>query len=151
MIIFPESDSEPDCVATDTLLTIAVGSPLPTSSARHDAWITGREGRAELAALFTQWLPPAPETLERLAGVFGREVVAELAVSLRDELRHALEGLSVGAMPDGHKLSGLAGTLGFAAASAAWRDADEGGGTQDARRTSRTAIVAITHWLRAAG
>lgn len=150
IVSLPSSDDQAP-LPTDAKLSIALGVPSYHSAAGHDAWITGEEDRAELTAFFTRWLPPDLVALERLADAFGRSAVEQLTVSLREELRGALAALSRGDLPDGHKLSGLAGTLGFAAASEAWRDADQACGIDDARRTSRTAIVAITHWLESAG
>lgn len=113
-----------------------------------DAVLTGQETDDALAALFEQWLPPAHDQLERMATAFGRVSLAPLVVSLRDELRGAIDALAEGRTCDAHKLSGLTGTIGFAAASAAWRRQEEAGDAlDDARRTTRTAIVAINRWL----
>lgn len=150
MVVSSPSSDDQASLADDARLSIVLGVPSARSAAGHDAWITGEEDEAELTAFFTRWLPPDLAALERLADAFGRPAVEQLAASLREELRSALAALSRGDLPDGHKLSGLAGTLGFAAASEAWRDADLARGIEDARRTSRTAIVAITHWLKAA-
>jgi hypothetical protein len=124
-------------------ITLGAGPDAP-----GDAALTGQETDEALAALFGQWLPPNHDQLERMATAFGRESLAPLVVSLRDELRAAVDALADGQPCDAHKLSGLTGTIGFAAASAAWRRQEEAGDAlDDARRTTRTAIVAINRWL----
>lgn len=133
----------------DDVLRIAIGdSAVPP--ARCDATISGRETDADLIALFAGWLPPGQDQLDRMAAAFGREAMTPLVANLREELRATLAALAGGGLYDAHKLSGLTGTIGFAAASQAWRELDKtGGATDDARRTTRTAIVAINRWLAA--
>lgn len=134
--------------ANDMSLRIAISASQAAAPTNCDACITGTESLDDLAALFASWLPPDHAPLDRLASAFGRHEVQSLLSNLRAELRAALAALSSGAPCDSHKLCGLAGTLGFPAASQAWRDLDAPNGAQDARRTSRAAIVSISRWLR---
>lgn len=116
-----------------------------------DLEIPASEPDTALVARFAQWLPPSADELDRLAQAFGRASLAPLVERLRDELRAAVVLLDSGGRPDAHKLAGVAGTVGFAAASDAWRRLDEvDGPTGDARRETRKAIVTINHWLAAA-
>lgn len=113
-----------------------------------DLVLSGNETPAQLTTLFADWLPPGPEQLDRMAAAFGRAAMLPLIESLRDELRQSQAALDAGAPCDAHKLAGLTGTAGFSAASEAWRQLDaQAGATDDARRTTRTAIVAINRWL----
>lgn len=131
----------------DDVLRIAVGDAAgpPTHG---DATISGRESEADLIVLFASWLPPGLDQLDRVATTFGREAMTPLVKNLREELRAALTALDGGGLYDAHKLSGLTGTIGFSAASQAWRELDKHGGPpDDARRATRTAIIAINRWL----
>lgn len=88
----------------------------------------------------------AVEGLTRMAALFGRDALLPVVEGLRHELQQALDRPEVA---DAHRIAGLAGTLGFAVASAAWQAVDQGGGDiGTALRHSRTALIAIDGWLR---
>lgn len=86
--------------------------------------------------------------LTRMAALFGRDALLPVVEGLRHELQQALDRPEAA---DAHRIAGLAGTLGFAAASAKWQAVDGGGSDVDvALPDSRTALMAIDGWLRQA-
>jgi hypothetical protein len=100
---------------------------------------------AQMAEEFRLWLPPDMSSLARMEALFGRHALLPVVQGLHAELAQAVAGTT---MPDAHKLAGLAGTLGFATASASWQAVDRGTGEQAAAlRDSRTALIAIDRWL----
>ncbi len=100
-----------------------------------------------IAEIFSRWLPPDGERLARMEVMLGREGLLPVVQGLRAELQRAVDGADG---VDAHKMAGLAGTLGFAAASASWQAVDqETGDAATARRDSRTALVVIDRWLAA--
>jgi len=72
-------------------------------------WLTGQAG-------------PAPEPGSKLASLLGTEAAEAMIGRFYDNLSEAVEQVDGGAdvAPIGHKLGGLAGTLGFGGLSAAW-------------------------------
>lgn len=102
----------------------------------------------QMAAVFRRWLPPPLDAVERMEQAFGRAGLLPIVAGLRAELEAALRS---GAQPDAHRLAGLSGTLGFAAASTAWRAAEEGAtDAAEALHASRLALLAIGRWEAAA-
>lgn len=103
---------------------------------------------AEQAALLAQWLPPSLDALERMEASFGRSALEPLLAGLASELTSAITAIDLGQMPNAHKLAGVSGTFGFHDVGESWRAIDQGAGDLcDARRLSRTAVIAIDHWL----
>ncbi|WP_088182250.1 hypothetical protein [Sphingobium sp. Z007] len=148
-------------LAEASLLVLKAGTPLPT--VRRDPIVAivgdGAEDRAhpadlrvdpdepveQMVAQFRLWLPPDGERLVRMEAMFGREALMPLVQGLRVALQQAIARAD---QADAHKMAGLAGTLGFAAASASWQAVDQGTGDRAAAlRDSRTALVAINRWL----
>lgn len=106
----------------------------------------------EQAALLVRWLPPSLDPLERMAVSFGRPALEPLLSGLADELSAAVTAIDAGERPDAHKLAGLSGTFGFPDVGDRWRAIDQSAGDlSDARRLSRTTLVAIRRWLDSAG
>ena len=96
---------------------------------------------AALARLAAEWdsaalIAPAL----RLAAIFGEEPIARALLGLREQLAAACAGADVA-----HRIAGAAGTLGFAAASAAWMAVADGDAAAlpHARHQARLAILAI--------
>lgn len=90
----------------------------------------------------------ATESLTRMAALFGRDALLPVVDGLRSELQQALVRPDTA---DAHRIAGLAGSLGFAAASASWQAVDQGGADRSAAlRDSRTALITIEGWLRQA-
>jgi hypothetical protein len=87
--------------------------------------------------------------LDRLAAAFGAEPVRDLTERFAAMLDEALLLLVDGrGAVIAHRVAGLAGTLGFAAASRAWLALVEGDGNAGGAATqeSRRALVTIAHW-----
>ncbi|MGJ3629404.1 hypothetical protein AB5I41_25810 [Sphingomonas sp. MMS24-JH45] len=98
-------------------------------------------------ALLARWTPLPLADLARLEVAFGHAEVTALLQRLRDQLNRALEGWGGG---DAHRLSGIAGMLGFADLATAWRAVDQCGGVEADRRArieTRRAIAAIAKRL----
>jgi hypothetical protein len=113
-----------------------------------DLVIDAGQGLGPISEIFSQWLPPDVERLERMEAMLGREGLVPVVQGLRAELQRAIDGADG---VDAHKMAGLAGTLGFAVASASWQAVDRGAGdAATALRDSRTALVMIDRWLAAA-
>lgn len=109
-----------------------------------DLVIDLREDVETIAARLRLWLPPVLDGLDRMAAMFGRAALAPVVNGLRAELDEAAKG----GWPDAHRLAGLSGTLGLAAAAESWRAVESGSGDQAAAlRDSRTALIAIDRWL----
>jgi hypothetical protein len=88
----------------------------------------------------------AIEGLTRMATLFGRGELMPVVEGLQAELRQALDRPEAA---DAHRIAGLAGTLGFADASASWQAVDQGSNdVETALRDSRTALIAIDDWLQ---
>ncbi len=105
------------------------------------------DGVDALTPLFESWLPPGAAPLGRLLALFGRAEFLPLVKGLQRELVAACDGNHLGCA-SAHRLAGLSGTLGFDALSKSWSALDAGDGDfVAARRESRKAVVAITHWL----
>lgn len=86
------------------------------------------------------------DALTRMAALFGREALLPVVEGLLHELQRALDEPETA---DAHRIAGLAGTLGFAAASASWQAVDQGSEDKAAAlRASRTALTAIDDWLQ---
>lgn len=81
-----------------------------------------------------------------MAALFGRDALLPVVEGLRTELQQALDRPDAA---DAHRIAGLAGTLGFAAASASWQAVDQGGEDRaTALNDSRVALIAIDRWLQ---
>jgi len=154
-----------DAVAAASM--IVVDGPPEASPLRHDPIVAAvmKGGRMPpfpvdlvvdpgqdvdaLAAMFSQWLVPDTASLTRMATMFGRDGLLPVVQGLRAELELAIGGAEG---HSAHRIAGLAGTLGFTAASASWQAVDQGIGEQAAAlRDSRTAMIAIDRWLAEAG
>jgi hypothetical protein len=110
-----------------------------------DLVIDAGQGIGPIADIFSRWLPPDGERLARMEALLGREGLLPVVQGLRAELQRSIDGADD---VDAHKMAGLAGTLGFAAASASWQAVDQGMGEYAAAlRDSRTALVVIDRWL----
>ena len=101
----------------------------------------------QLIAAIEPWLHDGQMAgAKRLAGIFGEDELRRLIAGLRDQLAAAVDELNLVAIPrSAHRISGLAGTLGFAAVSASWLALSEGdeSAREQARRDARLAIAAI--------
>jgi hypothetical protein len=140
-----ENRSPPDGAGTPLL---ALVSDQPEAGFRADLVISPTMSVEAMTALFRAWLPPDTAALDRMVGMLGREGLAPVVAGLRDELAQAIDCIRNGEEAPAHRLAGLAGTLGFAALSAAWRAIDAGGGDmRDARRESRITLLALDRWL----
>ena len=96
-----------------------------------------------LATIAQRWDPR--ETIagaRRLAALFGEAAIAGSLEGLRDQLAAALQGSG---LATAHRIAGLAGTLGFPEASAAWLAVSEGepDALPAARREARRVLLAI--------
>ncbi len=99
-------------------------------------------------ALLALWLRPSLDALERMEQGFGRAALEPLLAGLADELAAAVAAIDAGERPNAHKLAGVSGTFGFHDVGECWRAIDQGAGDlSNARRLSRTTIVAIRYWL----
>jgi hypothetical protein len=99
-----------------------------------------------------RWRPDgAAAIIMRLEAAFGRTEMHAMLARLKAALIEALATFDQSAIDQAHRLAGLAGTLGFAAASRAWRAVSEGTplGAGEVRRQTRLAIAAIDVALRA--
>ncbi|MET0371299.1 MAG: hypothetical protein ABW039_07970 [Sphingobium sp.] len=135
----------------DTIFVAVTEEKLPSASF-GDATLCPTDSAEVFADAFRRWLPPETHALDRMESLFGREGLVPIVTGLRDALRSALPLLEQGGAPDAHKLSGLAGTLGFTEASNCWQAMDRGAGrVEDARRASKTAVIAIDRWLGVPG
>lgn len=106
-------------------------------------------GLKEMVSVLQSWVPPTTEPLDRLLGVFGRSGFLPLVEGFQRSLALACGDHSLGNV-SAHQLSGLSGTLGFDVLSRSWNAVDCGEGQPNAaRRESRKALVAVTHWLDA--
>lgn len=154
-----------DAVAAASMIVMD-GTDQPISS-RHDAIVAAVMENAgtpsfpvdlivdpgldvgALAAMFSQWRVPDMASLTRMATMLGRDGLMPVVRGLRAELEQAIGGAGG---HSAHRIAGLAGTLGFTAAGAAWQAVDLGTGERTAAlRDSRTAMVAIDRWLAEAG
>lgn len=150
-----------NALAAASLLILEAGTPLPTLRLDQIVAIVGdgTEDRADpadlrvdpdqpveqMVAQFRRWLPPDGERLVRMEAMFGREGLMPLVQGLRLALQ---EAIASDVQTDAHKMAGLVGTLGFAAASASWQAVDQGrGDLAAALRDSRAALVTIDRWL----
>ena len=128
----------------DQLLAAVVDGAKDTGCAA-DLRIDPSQPIAQMAEEFRLWLPPDMSSLARMEALFGRDALLPVVQGLRAELDQTVAGTTV---PDAHRMAGLAGTLGFAAASESWQAMDRGTGDQAAAlRDSRTTLIAIDRWL----
>ncbi len=126
---------------------IAMGEPV-APDALIDGWVPLVPMPSDWQHLLDAWAPVDDTTLDRLGGIFGRTEIETLALRFRDLL---VDALAIQHPADrvgiAHRIAGMAGTLGFAALSAAWNAA---GDHTDAatHRLTRATIHALS--LRAA-
>lgn len=100
----------------------------------------------ELMRCAARWRPRAPGAATvHLHQIFGHAEIDPLLARFRDLLAEALAALASGrAEALAHRVSGIAGTLGFAAVGAAWlQHSEQGGDPADLRRLTRLAIGEI--------
>lgn len=90
---------------------------------------------ADVAAFAQRWLgcttPPPAGGDGRLAALLGEEAAAQMVDRLHTSLAEAVAAIDAGAAAAsfGHRLGGLAGTLGFPVLSAAWLALQDGDST----------------------
>jgi len=114
-----------------------------------DLLIDRNQSVAQIAKMLSLWLLPDTSSLTRMVEMFGQQDFLPVVRGLYGELDRALAIAEKGDRPDAHRLAGLTGTLGFAAASAAWQVVDQSGcEMQTALRNSKTTMVAIHRWLQ---
>lgn len=113
---------------------IAFTTLRPADGERHflergfDGWLAKPFTAGELLAVVRRWLggdaigamPPADNG--RLAALLGEESARSMIARLHQGLAESIVAIDAGAAPGpyGHRMGGLAGTLGFPALSAAW-------------------------------
>jgi hypothetical protein len=143
MMVVDGQDQPPLSPGNRIVAVIIEGGLVPSFPV--DLVIDANQGIGPITEIFSQWLPPDVEILERVEAMLGREGLWPVVQGLRAELQRAVDGADG---VDAHKMAGLAGTLGFAAVSASWQAVDQGtGDAATARRDSRTALVVIDRWL----
>ena len=105
----------------------------------------------EIVREAARWVPrDAAPVLARLEGGLGADHIRSLTRRFRLLLIEALAALNGPSCCDiAHRVAGVAGTLGFAEAGAAWLALSEGNESAraDARREARRAIMAIDLYL----
>lgn len=122
--------------------------PTPLAAAAVDLLVAAPVDAAAVSATWQAWQArqtAAADQRARLAARFGAAAFARLTAGLATQLRSALvqpDGVAAG---EAHRIAGLAGTLGFAAASAAWLALSHGDplARRRARLEARRALAAI--------
>ncbi|KRB86491.1 hypothetical protein ASE00_07270 [Sphingomonas sp. Root710] len=113
----------------------------PTAGEQHfidrgfDGLLSKPFAASDLIALARRWLPvelpviPEGDRASQLADLLGREAADAMIDRMRINLLEAVEAIDAGGDERalGHRLGGLAGTLGFPALSAAWLALEHGG------------------------
>lgn len=141
------SDGQAASVPVLAYTTLGASDVSDLRTAGFDGLVTKPCTAAELATAAAAWRPDgATAALDRLEASFGTAEIGAMTGRFRDMLTEALTRLDDdGAAPLAHRLAGLAGTLGFAAAGQAWlalSNGDKSAGTA-ARRETRRAIATI--------
>lgn len=125
-----------------------IGRDLAHVASGFDFVIDPAASLDDQVALLARWLPPSLDALVRMEQSFGRAALEPLLTGLAGELAAAVAAIDAGERPNAHKLAGVSGTFGFHDVGECWRVIDQGAGDlSNARRLSRTTIVAIRYWL----
>lgn len=126
---------------------VRIGALPAAAALAYDEIVPAPIDRDAATALLARWTPLRLDDLSRLEAAFGEAEVGAMLHRLRDQLDRAIDAPDTGAA---HRLSGIAGMLGFVELAAAWRGVDEGGGPDAERRArieTRRAIAAIAKRL----
>ncbi|WP_235398967.1 response regulator [Sphingomonas sp. SRS2] len=122
---------------------IAFTTLRPAAGVQHfidrgfDGWLAKPFAAADLVALVRRWIGGdqpmigADDRRSQLADLLGQEAADAMVGRMLASLAEAVEAIDAGGDERalGHRMGGLAGTLGFPALSAAWLALEDGGRT----------------------